>query len=583
MNLATGERVGDRLRVEGLVSEGGSACVYRVRHEALGVVYALKVLTPRSPFPAERLLREGRIQAALRHPCIVQVVDVVEVAGAQALIMEYVDGPTLAGLGGGMERGVARTLYADVLAAVGAAHAHGVLHRDLKPQNILLAPVTGGWLPKVADFGIARIVEAGDTRPGVTRFGVGMGTPGYTSPEQLRDAASVDARADIYSLGVLLFELLTGHLPFDADPDGPRMLAPVSGDVPEVDILLARMLASDPEARPASVAEVAEALYADEPRLLDIALGRAPPLPVGMTGLVRPVPVDAATTGTGGSNLTIVPGVASPPSSPSSGRSVVWLGVVGLVAVAAVGGVFLGPWLRSGSAPTVDAATPPAIEVAEAREEAGAAALAGALPGAQPVDPAAVPVPGSAPPIASPDATAAASSSTAAVRPAAGASPAPVGTPVAATDPVGAPAAAVAVSAAAPDSLSATGAVVADAAPAASAASGAPEGSAASSAVAPPTSAPAVAVPSGEWTGTLGGRPFLVRFSSADPLEAEVTLAFGVTERTTRYRGSVSADGTVRLVSVDGDGVLLGRFSGGSARGTLVVGKGRPMDWQLSR
>lgn len=555
MNLATGERVGDRLRVDGLVSEGGSACVYRVHHEALGVVYALKILTPRSPFPAERLLREGRIQASLRHPCIVQVVDVVEVAGAQALVMEYVDGPSLAGLGA-LAPELVRTLFADVLAAVGAAHQHGVLHRDLKPQNILLAPVTGGWLPKVADFGIARIVEAGDTRPGVTRFGVGMGTPGYTAPEQLRDAASVDARADVYSLGVLLFELFTGHLPFGIELDAPRVQAPVSGASPAVDALLARMLDSDPDARPASVAEVAEALYPEDPRLLDIALGRSPPVPVGLAGVVRPVPVSVPSSASPPSNLTIVPDrtpAVAPAASSRLGRTI----AIGVGLVAAVG---LGVW--------VGRREPPA-EPAEVAVPAAAPASPAPM---DPAPPPAVPPPDDPPPAAAP----------------AGAAPprAPaVATPASPAGSAGAGSAS-AGSAAAGSPIAPEAPAVVEAAPAAPPVSApdTPLASAPAAAVSTPAPhTPAVAAPTGEWTGTLGGRPFVVRFTGADPPEADVTLTFGVTERTTRYRGTVAADGALRLVSVDGDGVLVGTFEGGGARGTLTIGKGRPMEWRLSR
>lgn len=212
----------ERYRVELTLGEGGAATVYRVRHTTLGTLHALKVLHVHHPTMRARLVDEGRIQARLRHPNIVQVSDVLEVQGAPALLMEFVGGGSLADRvrPGGLPLPEAEVLFRGVVAGVAHAHAHDLAHRDLKPANVLLAPRDpeapghgpDPWIPKVTDFGIARVL--GGEGPGRTRTGVGMGTPAYMAPEQGGDAAGVDARADLFSLGVMLYELVTGHRPF---------------------------------------------------------------------------------------------------------------------------------------------------------------------------------------------------------------------------------------------------------------------------------------------------------------------------------------------------------------------------------
>jgi serine/threonine protein kinase len=218
--LTPGQTV-ERYTVEAVVGHGGMAVVYRVRHNQLGSLHALKILTVPKPHIRERLLVEGRAQAAIRHPNVVAVFDVVEVGNAPALLMEYVDGPTLEvwleNEAPSLEE--AEKLFVGICAGVGEAHAHGLVHRDLKPANVLLAPTTGGWIPKVTDFGIAKII-AGDSPDGGTRTNVAMGTPHYMAPEQIRDAKTVDQRADIFSLGCILYELVCGEKPFN----GPDVL-----------------------------------------------------------------------------------------------------------------------------------------------------------------------------------------------------------------------------------------------------------------------------------------------------------------------------------------------------------------------
>lgn len=204
----------ERYVVEGIIGQGAMAEVYRVRHTRLGHAFALKLLTLRSDELRDRLIREGRVQASLRHPNIVAVNDVLEVDGWLALLMELVVGPSLEDWLGENRPSLAQAdnLARGIVAAVQAAHAQGVLHRDLKPANVMLAPLGDGWLPKVTDFGLAKLAEnAGAT---LTRAGMGMGTPPYLAPEQASEARDVDQRADVFSLGAILYELVCGQRAF---------------------------------------------------------------------------------------------------------------------------------------------------------------------------------------------------------------------------------------------------------------------------------------------------------------------------------------------------------------------------------
>ncbi|MBT3220253.1 MAG: serine/threonine protein kinase [Proteobacteria bacterium] len=214
MELEKGQVV-ERYTVEALLGRGGMAVVYRVRHNTLGSLHALKLLSLPSPTICERMMQEGRVQARLSHPNIVSVTDVVEVDGAQGLLMEYVDGPSLDRL---LKEQPLTLDQADIFAqgiieAVAAAHDFGLIHRDLKPANILVAITPVGLRPKITDFGLAKIL-AGDPEMAATRSGVSMGTPAFMSPEQVRDSKTVDERADVFALGAVLYELVTGKRAF---------------------------------------------------------------------------------------------------------------------------------------------------------------------------------------------------------------------------------------------------------------------------------------------------------------------------------------------------------------------------------
>lgn len=220
--LVQGTAVGG-YRVLGRVGEGGLATVYRVRHATLNTEHALKVLKNNTVQLRQRILQEGRIQASLRHPNVVTVTDVVEVDGHMGLVLEFIDGPTLADLlaeGAPLPLRDAIALFRQLLSGVGAAHRLGVLHRDLKPSNVLLAVDGRRVVAKITDFGVAKAGEESPMGPR-TRTGTMLGTPGYMAPEQALDAARADLRADVFSLGAVLYELVAGRPAFD----GPDMLA----------------------------------------------------------------------------------------------------------------------------------------------------------------------------------------------------------------------------------------------------------------------------------------------------------------------------------------------------------------------
>lgn len=208
--------------VERRLGGGGMAEVYLVRHATLGSRHALKVLDPALASMddvRERFLNEGRIQSHLRHPNLVGVTDLVSGSGGVGLVLEYVEGETLEDLLLRLRRPLEApevlAILVPVLQGVGAAHAHGVVHRDLKPANVMLQPAGGGVVPKVFDFGIARLAGERQRAHGLTQSGARMGTWHYMSPEQFRAARDVTPASDVFSLGVVAYELACGVLPFD--------------------------------------------------------------------------------------------------------------------------------------------------------------------------------------------------------------------------------------------------------------------------------------------------------------------------------------------------------------------------------
>ncbi|MEZ6185114.1 MAG: serine/threonine-protein kinase [Planctomycetota bacterium] len=253
-----------------LLEELGRGCmgvVYRARRLRDGQVFALKIVLDESPSQEAlgRFAREAQVGIRLRHPGIVPVVDVGQAQGRMYLVMEFCPGPTLEDRlreRGALPARDAAELAAELADALSAAHAQGVLHRDLKPANVILDQRAGGR-PRITDFGLAR--DQRDDRD-LTRSGQAVGTPSHMAPEQIR-GLQIDARAEVWALGVLLYECLSGELPFPAETYtevGNQILyeeppAP-GGELPALSAYVLGMLAKDADRRPASMTAVARRL-----------------------------------------------------------------------------------------------------------------------------------------------------------------------------------------------------------------------------------------------------------------------------------------------------------------------------------
>ena len=218
MSVEPGRIVGNYL-IQSELGEGGMARVYRARHVVLGSAHAIKVLDRslvRNQEIRLRFLEEGKIQAQLRHPHITPVTDLIAEPGVAALVMPLLAGEDLEVMlkrDGAFPPDTAVLWVKQVLNALSFVHARGVVHRDLKPSNLFLECIPGGGQTiRVMDFGIARVMEVSRTRTGAN-----MGTPHYMSPEQILSPKNVDQRTDIFSVGAVLYELLTGRVAFDGD------------------------------------------------------------------------------------------------------------------------------------------------------------------------------------------------------------------------------------------------------------------------------------------------------------------------------------------------------------------------------
>ena len=209
-------------RIERLLGAGGMGQVYEAVQVALGKRVAIKVILPEhaaNPEVVARFLREAQATARIRHPNVVDVTDVGSVNGIPFLAMEFLDGEPLSARitrDKMLDASDAVDLVVPVLAALQAAHELGMVHRDIKPDNIFLVDERGGVRPTLVDFGITKLLDGG-AAGGLTKTALVVGTPYYMAPEQAEDSKRVDARADLYSLGVVLYESLVGVVPFGGD------------------------------------------------------------------------------------------------------------------------------------------------------------------------------------------------------------------------------------------------------------------------------------------------------------------------------------------------------------------------------
>jgi serine/threonine-protein kinase len=303
-----GDTIAGKYAIVKVIGEGGMGLVYEANHLRLRKRVALKMLLPHmmatSSDTVARFEREARAAAQLRDRHVTKVLDVdVTAEGLPYLVMEYLEGhdleAELAARGPlPVDESVGYVLQA--CAAMTEAHAAGIIHRDLKPSNLFLCPEKDGWIVKVLDFGISKMADDGDAR--LTGTQASVGTPLYMSPEQVRSARNVDSRTDIWSLGVIVYELLTGRTPFEgsttaaaasivADPTPP--LTDYRDDIPKaLEETIYRALAKDPGARFPTVTEFAQAIA---PFAGPIRPSVAPP-PAPSEGALTPSPYSRPVT-----------------------------------------------------------------------------------------------------------------------------------------------------------------------------------------------------------------------------------------------------------------------------------------------
>ena len=263
------------------IGDGGMGSVFEAVHEGIGRHVAIKVLRPqysKDSLIVTRFFNEARAVNIVTHPGIVGSFDYGQLPdGTAYIVMEYCDGESLSGrikrLRGPFGPDALR-IGRQIAAALAAAHGKGIVHRDLKPDNVIIvadAEAPGGERAKVLDFGIAKIIgdQGAGANNGLTQMGAVMGTPRYMSPEQCKGSGNVDGKTDVYALGVLMFIMLTGKAPFDAEGTGalmamhiyqpPPNLSEIEPMVsPPAEALVLQMLAKDPTERPSMLEIVAQ-------------------------------------------------------------------------------------------------------------------------------------------------------------------------------------------------------------------------------------------------------------------------------------------------------------------------------------
>jgi serine/threonine-protein kinase len=276
--IGIGSVVNGKYQLSRLLGDGGMGSVYEARHTVLGTRVAIKVLHPelaRRPGLVERFLQEARVAAQIRSAHVVQVTDVDRTPEGHAyIVMELLEGEPLSAVLDRQRRlpvPTACEYTLQILEALEAAHALGVIHRDLKPENVFLTFAAGKPVLKLIDFGIAKARRTDPTQKNLTVAGVVMGTAEYMAPEQARSAGEVDARADLYAVGVMLYEMISGARPVTGDD--ARVIAlkvergegiplvQVAPDVPrEIAGLVHRAMAARPELRFATATDMRLAL-----------------------------------------------------------------------------------------------------------------------------------------------------------------------------------------------------------------------------------------------------------------------------------------------------------------------------------
>jgi serine/threonine-protein kinase len=319
--MELGGILNERFLLQKELGHGGMGAVYSATDQVLQRRVAIKILKEQSGEEVGKRLRlEAQIAARLLHDNVVRIYDFGQADGAYFLVMEEVEGTSYSKRWRRVTLTERLRILAQVAEALDYAHHQGVVHRDMKPANVL---VTLSDVPKLSDFGLSILAERGD-QPGIVR-----GTPHYMSPEQTR-AARLDYRTDLYSLGVMLYESSTGSVPFTgssvsimkqhllAEPDRPRVRNPVVSEA--LESLIMALLTKRPEQRPGSGSVVAEALYQEIERIRERERGAAGAA-AGSPGLASTTSVKAASP-TEPQTGTSVPAANGPVSAPAPSTSV---------------------------------------------------------------------------------------------------------------------------------------------------------------------------------------------------------------------------------------------------------------------
>ena len=392
-----GTTLDGKYRLESALGQGGMGTIYRATHLMLDKPVALKLIKSdlvTSPDVVRRFQREARAASNLNHPHIAAAYDLGQTQdGTLYIAMELVNGPSLKDVirsTGPLDAGRIGRILGQVASALSAAHKHGIIHRDLKPHNIMLATAPGqGEIAKLLDFGIAKTFDEAGTQ--LTATGFVLGTPQYMSPEQAA-GRPIDGRSDLYSLGIILFEMLVGDVPFN-DPSTPAVLvkhltepAPApSRRRPDLSIPAAleavalRCLEKDPAARFQTADEFAAAL--------DLAVGRGStpimPTEFAPTVIVAPPSAATATSPVGGAPAPLPPTVIAPAAGAGQKTAQVHAPVAPSLAVTAAAP---GPATVAPTMPSPVAAAPPvAPTVPSAPAPASLSSSSSATPSSSPL------------------------------------------------------------------------------------------------------------------------------------------------------------------------------------------------------
>ncbi len=367
-----GTTIADRYRVIRKLGEGGMGVVYLAEHVFIEKKVALKILSEDFARKAElvaRFMQEAKAASKIGHEHIVDITDFGEtVSGSVFFAMEFLDGMDLAGhirTGGAMGLDRARYILNQICRALGAAHAKGIIHRDLKPENIYLITREGrGDFVKVLDFGIAKMSALDEAGSRLTRTGMIFGTPEYMSPEQAR-GDKPDHRVDIYATGCILYEMLTGDVPFHAEtfmgvltkhmfegPIPPSQRNPSAHIPPDVEAVVMKALAKDRDQRFQTMQELALALE---------ACGGGDP---NAAWVGEPTGSDSQAAYRLGGGSQVAPAVAATTQPPvARSRTGLVVGVLAVVVgIIGVGGYFATRKPAPAPAPLVVAPPPPKLE-----------------------------------------------------------------------------------------------------------------------------------------------------------------------------------------------------------------------------